>query len=181
MLFGQIVGSGAGWPSAAADCWRPDPGIGYPEKTNPLTHKGKAEEVAKGAIIKALNDSLGVCWYAIWGLPGALDLAASAISAVTGWDLTAKEMWESGERILNLERAFNVRQGLTPQDDYNVSARIIEPPLDGPAKGKSISPFLRGMINEYYRYLGWDEKTGKPWRSTLERLGMEDVIKDLWE
>jgi len=33
---------------------------------------------------------------------------------------------------------------------------------------------------EYYRLSGWDEKTGKPWRTTLERVGLEDEIKDIW-
>jgi aldehyde:ferredoxin oxidoreductase len=36
------------------------------------------------------------------------------------------------------------------------------------------------MINEYYRLMGWDEKTGKPWRSTLKRLALDEVAKDLW-
>lgn len=34
---------------------------------------------------------------------------------------------------------------------------------------------------EYYRLMGWDEKTGKPWRSTLNRLNLEDMAKDLWD
>jgi len=68
---------------------------------------------------------------------------------------------------------------LTPEDDYNVR-RLIEAPVDGKAKGKSIEPYLRGMINEYYETLGWDRKTGKPYRSTLERLGMDDIADDVW-
>jgi aldehyde:ferredoxin oxidoreductase len=36
------------------------------------------------------------------------------------------------------------------------------------------------MVNEYYRLMGWDEKTGKPWRNTLKRLGLEEIIKDMW-
>jgi aldehyde:ferredoxin oxidoreductase len=180
VLLGQIMGSGAGWPSGAADCWRPEPDAGYPEYTNGLDHRGKGEEAAKGAIIKCLDDSLGVCWFASWGVPGILDLSAGAISALTGWELTGKEMWEIGQRVLNLQQAFNVRHGLTPEDDYNVSARVTEAPKDGPAKGISIKPHLRNMINEYYRYLGWDLKTAKPYRSTLKKLGLEDIVKDLW-
>ena len=99
---------------------------------------------------------------------------------MTGWNLTAEELWEVGERVITLQQAFNVRQGLRPEDDYNVSARVTEAPPDGPAKGISIKPYLKGMINEYYRYLGWDEKTGKPLRNTLKRLGLEGIIKDMW-
>jgi aldehyde:ferredoxin oxidoreductase len=180
VLLGQIVSSGAGWHSAASDCWRPNPEAGYPEKTNGLTHRGKAEEVARGAIVKCLEDSIGVCWFASWGYPGIFDLISDAFSAVTGWNLTAEDLWEVGERIITLQQAFNVRQGLRPEDDYNVSARVTEAPPDGPAKGISIKPYLKGMINEYYRYLGWDEKTGKPLRNTLKRLGLEGIIKDMW-
>jgi aldehyde:ferredoxin oxidoreductase len=180
VLLGQIVGSGAGWPSGAADCWRPEPDAGYPVKTNPMTQKGKAQEVARCAIVKSIDDSVGICWFATWGLPGILNMEAEAISAMTGWDITGDELRTAGERILNLERCFNVRHGLVPQDDYNVSRRIIEEPPDGPGKGKAIGWYLKGMINEYYALLGWDEKSGKPWRSTLKRLGMEDIIDSVW-
>ena len=180
VLLGQIVSSGAGWMSAAADCWRPEPDAGFPAKTNSLTHKGKGEEVARCAIIKAINDSIGLCWYGTWGLPGILKIEAEALSAVTGWEMTSEELRTAGERILNLERCFNVKHGLTPQDDYSVCKRIIEEPADGPGKGKAITWYLKGMINDYYSFLGWDEKSGKPWRSTLERLGMEDIVDSIW-
>jgi aldehyde:ferredoxin oxidoreductase len=180
VLLGQIVSSGAGWMSGAADCWRAEPDAGYPEKTKPMNHKGKGEEVARCAIIKAIDDSVGICWYGSWGLPGVLNMEAEALSAITGWEVSGEELKTAGERILNLERCFNVRNGLTPEDDYNVCRRIIEEPPDGPGKGKSISWYLKGMINDYYHTLGWDEKTGRPWRSTLKRLGLEDVIDSVW-
>ena len=180
VLLGQIVGSGAGWPSAPADCWRPEPDAGYPVKTNPMTQKGKAEEVARCASIKSLNDSVGTCWYSSWGLPGIIDMQAEAIGAVTGWDITEQDLRTAGERILILERCFNARNGHTPQDDYNVAKRIVEEPPDGPGKGKAIEWFLKGMIDDYYRFIGCDAKTGKPWRSTLERLGLEYTIEAMW-
>jgi aldehyde:ferredoxin oxidoreductase len=81
---------------------------------------------------------------------------------------------------MNLERAFNVRHGLTPDDDYNVPERILEGQNDGPCAGVPLRPHLKGMINEYYRLMGWDEKTGKPWKSTLDRLGLNEIAEDLW-
>jgi aldehyde:ferredoxin oxidoreductase len=180
VLLGQIVSSGGGWLSGAADCWRAEPDAGYPEKTARMTQRGKGEEVARCAIMKALNDSIGLCWYASWGLPGILNLQAEAISAVTGWEITSEELRAAGERILNLERCFNVRNGLTPEDDYSVSRRITEEPPDGPGKGKSIGWYLKGMINDYYHALGWDPKTGRPWRSTLNKLGMKEIADSIW-
>lgn len=102
VLFGQIVGSGAGWPSGAADCWKSQPDAGYPEKTNPLSHKGKAVEVARCAILKSIDDSVGTCWFATWGQAGILDIEAGAISAVTGWDTTGEELRTAGRGSLTL-------------------------------------------------------------------------------
>jgi len=82
--------------------------------------------------------------------------------------------------MVNLERAFNIRLGLRPADDYEVSPRIVEAPPAGKAKGRAMEPYVKGMVMEVYRLMGWDEKTGKPWRSTLQRLGLHDVIDDLW-
>jgi aldehyde:ferredoxin oxidoreductase len=181
VLLGQIVGSGAGWPSAAADCWRPEPDAGYPKMTERTNHRGKAEEVARGAMIKSLNDSTGICWFATWGLPGIVQLQADALRAVTGLDFREEDLRRAGERILMLERCFNARHGHTPRDDYTVSRRIIDEPPDGPGKGKAIALHLRGMVEEYYRFLGCDARTGKPWRSTLKRLAMDDIIETVWD
>ena len=181
VLLGQIVGGGAGWPAPGADVTRPDPDSGYPERQSPLNPSIKPEEVRRTGITKYAHDSTGVCWLNTWGHPEGTKLAAEMISAVTDWDFTREELLDCGERVLNLERAFNLRHGLTPQDDYNVSRRIVEGQSDGPFAGIPIEPHLIGMINEYYRLMGWDEKTGKPWRSTLRRLDLDEVAKDLWE
>jgi len=79
-----------------------------------------------------------------------------------------------GERIVNIERLFNIRQGLTPKDD-TVSERFLKEPIPtGPAKGRVLN--LEPMLDEYYRARGWDPKSGHPNRSTLERLGLLDLI-----
>ncbi len=179
-LLGQIVGSGSGWPAPGADLTRPDPDSGYAERTPAREPRSKPLEVRKTGITKFANDSTGVCWFSTWGNPQGLELSATMISAVTGWDFSREELLQSGERMLNLERAFAVRHGLTPEDDYAVSKRLIEGQMDGQFAGHPIAPYLRGMVNEYYRLMGWDEKTGKPWRSTLKRLGLEEIIGDIW-
>jgi len=180
VLLGQIIGGGTGWPAPGADVTRPDPDSGYPERQAPLDPRIKPEEVRRTGITKFALDSIGVCWLNTWGHPEGTKLAADMISAVTGWDFTREELIAFGERVINLERAFNVRHGLTPEDDYHVSERILEGQKDGPFAGIPLKPYLRGMINEYYTLMGWDEKTGKPWRNTLGRLGLDSVARDLW-
>ncbi len=56
---------------------------------------------------------------------------------------------------------------------WNVTPRLI----DRPAEGKGVRPYLV----EYYRLIGWDEKTGKPWRSTLKSVGLEHIGDDIWK
>jgi len=36
------------------------------------------------------------------------------------------------------------------------------------------------MVYDYYKLMGWDLKTGKPYRNTLVALDLEDVAQDLW-
>lgn len=179
-LLGQIVSSGAGWPGAGADTMRAEADAGFPERMPPFDPRTKPAEVRGTNITKSVTDSTGICALNANGNPNIFELDAEALSAITGWKPSREELWEIGERVMNLERAFNVQHGLTPEDDYVVPERLVEPPPDGPGAGKSIKPHLKGMVHEYYRLMGWDEKSGKPWRRTLNRLNMEKVARDLW-
>lgn len=180
VLLGQILGGGSGWPAPGADITRPDPDSGYPQSTPPLTPAGKPLEIRRTGITKYAVDSIGTCWFQTWGNPRGTELASKMLSAVTGWDYTRDELLMFGERMLNFERVFNIRHGLTPADDYNVPLRIIEGQKDGPFAGHPIAPYLRGMIEEYYRLMGWDVHSGKPWRSTLSKVGLDFLSKDIW-
>jgi aldehyde:ferredoxin oxidoreductase len=180
-LLGQIVGGGSGWPAPGEDCWAPEADIGYPEFTDPLTPRGKAEEVYKSSLLKfGYGDTLGCCWFASWGVNGITKIGADALSAATGWKVTKKDVLLGGERVLNLERIFNLRMGLTAEDDINVSPRIVSAPDAGKAKGKSMAPYVEGLVRDYYETCGWDAVHGKPYRRTLERLGLSDYIEELW-
>jgi len=59
--------------------------------------------------------------------------------------------------------------------------RFLEPPPKGPGKEHDIRKHVKWMVKKYYRLMGWDEKTGKPLRSTLRRLGLDFIIKDLYD
>ncbi|MDW8045248.1 MAG: aldehyde ferredoxin oxidoreductase C-terminal domain-containing protein [Nitrososphaerota archaeon] len=180
ILVGQILGGGSGWPAQGAD-YISEPDLGMPTLQDPFDWKVKAKSARIIGMKKYWEDCIGTCLFATWGVPGALKYAAEAVSAATGWNITQEDALLIGERIMNLERVFNVRRGLTPEDDLDVPPRLLEPPPNGPGKGKSIASYLRGIIMEYYRLMGWDEKTGKPWKSTLRRLDLEDLISDIWD
>ena len=182
VLLGQAVGGGSGWCSPGADCWTSEADAGYPEKADPLSPHGKGEEVAATAGLKLWNDSNGTCWFVTWGIPGIVKTTANAMSAAVGWDFTPEEVRLAGDRILALERIFNMKWGLTAEDDINVSPRITDPaPADaGPAAGLSVAPYMEGWVRDYYQWLGWDRRTGKPLRSTLKKLGLEEYIEEMW-
>jgi len=88
----------------------------------------------------------------------------------TGISLSMEEYMVTGERIWNLTRMFNVREGITRKDDTLPQRIMEEPSPEGPAKGKVISKeILDEMLDEYYGLSGWD-KNGIPKDETLERL-----------
>ena len=122
-------------------------------------------------------DSLGVCKFTNPIYP---DYLIREIRAATGWeDFTWAEAVETGLRIVNLLRAFNVLHGIKP-DMESPSPRYGSTPSDGPAKGTSIAPVWDKMLDVFYSEIGWDKASGRPLPQTLKKLGLEDVSRDLW-
>lgn len=57
---------------------------------------------------------------------------------------------------------------------------MVEVPSSDEAAGKAMAPYVKWMVMEVYRLLGWDEKRGKPLISTLKKSGLDEYIKDIW-
>jgi len=112
-------------------------------------------------------------------MPIAQKITADLLSDATGWDFTEQSVWQLGERLNNLCRMFNVREGFSRKDDC-LPRRLMEEPIkDGLSKGEMISQQeLDFMLDEYYEARGWD-KNGIPTPAKLHELGLEDTIKDL--
>ena len=126
---------------------------------------------ARGQNDYAATDSLGVCLFATdgFGKDGLRDL----LSAITGVDWTEAEYLKAGERIYNLERALNCREGFAREDDA-LPARFFDDPLGtGPGKGAVLKrDEFETKLTEYYRDRGWDERTGRPTPQKLAELGI---------
>ena len=103
----------------------------------------------------------------------------NALAVATGWDHTPAEAMETGRRVMNLLRAFNLKRGLTPDKEHG-SKRYRSIPVDGPAAGVSLASQWEEMRANYYRLMGWDLQTGRPLPETLAKLDLPDVAKDLW-
>lgn len=79
-------------------------------------------------------------------------------------------LWAVGERIFNLERMFNVREGFTSKDDALPARFSTESMPDGPSKGQMYE--AEALLKDYYQARGWDPKTGIPSAAKLSELGL---------
>ncbi len=142
--------------------------LGSPQKIDPFTTEGKPQWVKTFQDLTAVIDSEGLCLFSSFAL-GADDYAA-LLSAVTGVEYSTEEALKAGERIWNLERLWNLKAGLTKDDDTLPPRFTKEPMPDGPSKGQVVH--LDVMLPEYYKLRGWDEN-GVPTKEKLKELGLE--------
>jgi len=128
-----------------------------------------------------MDDSLTQCRFASERGYGGLinDHYVKMIHSVTGWDLTLEELERLGERIYNLERAFNCREGVSRKDDGLPYRTIHQPIPAGPSRGMHCPPQeFEGMLEEYYRLRGWDPK-GVPTGEKLTSLGLDEAAREV--
>jgi len=165
-----------------------------PELMDADCEKYKPDMVIYGEHYCALTDALGICKFTTTEdyvlLPEDLSPGLQAL----GIDLSGEDLLRAGERIVNLERLYNVREGFSRADD-RLPARFTQEPADlyeftlDEATGevhRSERPIATGiirdwdaMLDRYYRLRGWDEE-GRPRPDTLKRLGLESEGKNVF-
>ncbi len=152
--------------------------FGEPEATLRLGVKGKGKLVAYYENWCAVVDSVEVCKNIAENMEVLpFGKIAEALSIVTGLTFSESEIFEAGERLVNLERAYVVREGVRRKDDRLPSRFLTEPMGEGPSKGHVVE--LDRMLDEYYRVRGWDPVSGVPSAEKLYELDLDDVLKDL--
>ena len=143
--------------------------------------KGKAKLVFDVTSTTAIRDSFTYCTMleGAVGRVGIDNKHVELINAVTGIGYTVEELQKVSERIFNLERCFNVREGKDRKDD-TLPARFMEEPIpEGPSKGMiTTKQELDTMLDEYYQIRGWN-KNGIPTKETLDSLGLQEVVKEI--
>jgi len=126
-------------------------------------------------------DCLGICKYHTTFLGATLpnfEDWPKVLFYNTGLEMTPKEIWDVAERCYNIERLFNLREGLK-RDDLKKGDMLNHRYFDEPCKrgapdviGLTIDrKKFKKMIDEYYEHHGWDEN-GIPTPETLKRLGI---------
>ncbi|MBY9014496.1 MAG: aldehyde ferredoxin oxidoreductase family protein [Candidatus Lokiarchaeota archaeon] len=141
-----------------------------PKKIDRFTMAGKPDLLVLKQNQKAIEDSLVICAFAGWAL--GLDYYARFMKAITGIDYDVVKLLEIGERIYNLERIFNIREGLSKKDDILPPRFISEPLKEGVSKGHIVP--LEKMLEQYYYVRGWDNN-GFPEPELLEKLGIKHI------
>jgi aldehyde:ferredoxin oxidoreductase len=137
------------------------------------------DEEGKGAITKILQDGaivpdiVGTCKFFMY-LGITLDDYADFLSKLTGWELKGEDLILTGERVSNLQRMFNVREGFGRRED-NIPERMCQIPKFGIYKDEvnCVIKDYEGMLDEYYQARGWDQKTGIPSDEKLKELEIE--------
>jgi len=130
--------------------------------------KGRARFVKETQDERAMCFSLVLCDFAPLEVKHFVEL----LNKATGFNFTVEDYLKTGERIWNLTRLFNVREGITRKDD-TLPPRFMEEPLpEGATKGQVVTKeMLDEMLDEYYALRGWD-KNGVPTEEKLKELGL---------
>ena len=141
------------------------------------TLEGKSIALKAMEDLMMLYDITGVCKFSR-GLmfdEGLLELH----NAVTGFDMDISDFLTTGERVYNLSKAFNIREGFGRKDDTLPDRMFEEPVIYGPTEGEKISRRrFEEELDKYYTVRGWDED-GIPMKRTLNELMIPEVAEEV--
>ncbi|MEW6228628.1 MAG: aldehyde ferredoxin oxidoreductase family protein [Bacillota bacterium] len=146
--------------------------FGTPDCVNPYIEDGKVGMVIWHENYGGVCDSAEICKYCTFQTYAIMPQdVADLLTCATGRPYSEAELLTIGERIINIERVFNLRCGMVPRED-NLPRRFLEEGLpEGPAEGMTVN--LSKMLPDYYAGRGWT-KDGVPAREKLEMLGIAE-------
>lgn len=141
--------------------------LGTPALVDRFKPDGKADLVVNFQNLFAALDSMILCVFTSFALNP--NHYAKFLTTITGLTFTDEDLMKIGERVWNLERLFNIREGFGRRDDI-LPPRFLKTPLpEGGSRGRTV--FLDEMLKEYYDLRRWDSE-GFPLRSKLRELGI---------
>jgi aldehyde:ferredoxin oxidoreductase len=143
---------------------------------------------AKGRVVwwsenyKAIVDSLGYCIFLAQSVlripPDFVDFFAEVLSASFGEEISPLEIFKMGERIVQVDRAFNSREGFSRAED-SLPYRFTEIPApDEPIRGSTVPLSHPGMLDEYYAWRGCNRE-GIVTLDRLREVGLEEMAGEL--
>ncbi|RKY86030.1 aldehyde:ferredoxin oxidoreductase [candidate division KSB1 bacterium] len=128
--------------------------FGYEEAADRLEETGKPELVNYTEKIALLCDSITMCKN-IGLCMDILDIqtCAELLNYGTGLNFNPSKLYETAEHIINIEREFNLREGLKPEEDTLPERFIKEPLKNGKSAGHTVN--IKKMVDRYYEIKGW--------------------------
>ena len=107
-------------------------------------------------------DSMVLCRFLRGVFDEPFDEWARLLSLVTGWDVTAAELRATAQRIVLAKRAYNLREGWRPEDDWLPERFLSEELTVGSGRTAALTPErLRSMVDAYWAARGLDAE-GRP-------------------
>jgi aldehyde:ferredoxin oxidoreductase len=139
-------------------------------------YEGQAEDFYKLMTSMHVVNSAGLCMFGHFAYH--ISLLPKQLTAVTGWDYSLDDVWDTGMRIATMRHVFNLREGHNPLL-WNVPGRMVgDPPLQhGKLKGVTIDH--NTMRRELLEYVGWHPQTTIPSEESLRELRMEFLLEDV--
>lgn len=148
------------------------------DRENPYSEKGRGKIVKWAQDYGNVINTLGLCNFHTYLVPGSDPIRyTKVVKAVTGWEIEFKELLKIGERVSNLQRCFNVREGIRKKDDF-IPKRLMNLPAFGPFSSRAETEIkdYEAMLDEYYTVRGWEIETGIPTPEKLKELGIEECF-----
>jgi aldehyde:ferredoxin oxidoreductase len=139
------------------------------QRMDPFSEEYKAEFVKNQQDLFCMINSVGICLFATFA--ASLKQIVPLLHAATGMEAFAdsKAVLKIGERVNNLVRRFNLREGLTKEQDTLPMRFFREPLKEGHSRDRVAD--LGQLMKEYYFVRGWDSD-GKPTGKKLKELGI---------
>jgi aldehyde:ferredoxin oxidoreductase len=148
--------------------------FGDPPRLKWKTSKNKPMMTKWAEELSAIIDSLGICKRFSMDLfvPIGSDHYADMLSSATGLAVSSQSLMQAGERIINLQRLFNIREANVTRNDDQFPSHVYRKALKGNFYPEDE---FNTALDEYYMLRGWDSGTGIPTYDKLKEvdLGME--------
>ena len=134
-----------------------------------------------GMLWWGLLDCLGVCKFTFTPHSAGVltpNHLVDIVNAATGWETSLWELMKASERVINLIKSFNAREGFTSKDD-TLPERFFKELEFGSRKGWKIDrKEFQEAVKLFYEMAGWDSE-GKPTKAKLYELGLGWVVDEL--
>ena len=138
-------------------------------RMDPFSKEFKAEFVKTQQDLFTVLNAVGLCLFTMpaLGMRQITHFMASA-TGMEGFS-SPEEIMTAGERINNLVRLFNLREGVRKGQDSLPKRFLVEPLAEGPCRGRVVE--LAPLLTEYYTVRGWDAD-GAPTQGKLRELNL---------